>query len=108
MAVAIANQQENHRGVYWEVTGDGATATFSVNHNRCSRPAHTVKVTGVTAPGSRSTNSGRGGLIFPDSGTAVTVSASSLSARAISVTTSPAIGNGTKACFVAVFDQYTD
>lgn len=108
MAVTISNQVENHRGFSWQVTGDGVTTQWSVTHNRLARPAHTAQVFGVTAPTSFSTRSGRGGLLAPENGTAVAISSSSLSAKTLSVTTTAAIGNGTKAYFTAVFDQYTD
>lgn len=108
MALVIANQHENHRSVYWEVTGDGATTAFTITHHRMQKTGHTVAVFGVTAPTKQSGRSGRGGLLFPEDGTAVALASSSLSGSTISVTTSAAIANATVAYFVAVFDQTTD
>lgn len=107
MAVVIANQIENHRGIYWEVTGDGATTAFTVNHTRMQRPNHTMKVFGVTAPTKFSRRSERGGFVAPEDGTAVAVTSSVLTAAALVVTTTAAIANATKAYFVALFDQPT-
>jgi hypothetical protein len=104
MAVAIANQVENHRGMYFEVTGDGATTTFTCTHNRFKRPNHTMVVKGVTAPTVLDRKQGSGTLL----GTAVTISSSSCTNGVLSVTTSPAIANGTKAHFMATFDQPAD
>jgi hypothetical protein len=36
MAVTYSNIIRNHRGLYFEVTGDGATTALTVNHN-CRR-----------------------------------------------------------------------
>lgn len=107
MSVSIANQVENHRAIYFEVTGDGVTTSFAVTHTRMQRPNHTMKVYGVTAPTKFSRRSERGGLIAPEDGTAVAITSSSLSAATLTVQTTAAIGNGTKAYFVAVFDQPT-
>src|SRR5437899_615697 len=108
MAVTIANQIENHRGLSWEVTGDGATTSWTVTHGRFAKPNHSLQVFGVTSPTSFSRRSGRGGLFTAEDGTAVAVTSTSLSSKTLTVNTTAAIGNGTKAYFVAVFDQPAD
>lgn len=110
MAVTIGNQIECHRGVYWEVTGDGATASWTVTHNRYKRPNHSVQVTGTLVGTSRGRKSGNGGLETEAGGTPITISSASVAPTTgvISVTTSAAIGNGVKGYFVAVFDQTAD
>lgn len=107
MAVTIANQIENHRGVYFEATGDGATTALVVSHNRNKRPNHSVTATGNLLAGtSVERRSGSGGLQMPN-GTAVAISSVSINntTGAITVNTTAAIANGTKAAFAVVFDQ---
>jgi hypothetical protein len=110
MAVTISNQIENHRGIYWEVTGDGATASFTVTHNRYRRPNHSVQVFGVLVGTFRDRRSDRGGLETEVGGTVIALNSASVAPTTgiVSVTTTAAIGNGVKGYFVAVFDQTAD
>jgi hypothetical protein len=106
MAVTIANQQENHRGLYAEVTGDGVTTALVFTHHRCVPANATAVATVVTAvSGGFETTSGKGGFHFPPTGTAATVSSVAVTATTVTVTTSAAVGNGTKAYVAVVFDK---
>lgn len=107
MAVSIANQQENHRGLYAEVTGDGATTALVFTHKRGVFANPTAQAFVVTAPTTSTIfrRSGRGGFHFPADGTAVTVSSVVVTATTITVNTSAAVGNGTLAYVAVVFDQ---
>lgn len=110
MAISLSNQVENHRGVYVQVTGDGATTAIPITfHQTNSRPNHTVKtVLAVTAPTGHFTHSGNGGFLAPSGGSAVTVSSTTLSGNVITVNTSAAIGNGAVAHIVVLYDQQAD
>jgi hypothetical protein len=106
MAVSYANQIENHRGLYFECTGDGATTALTVNHGRSVFANETASATVVTAPsGTFERHSGKGGFTFPQSGTPVAVSSVSVTKSSVTVNTGAAVGNGTKAYVVVVFDQ---
>jgi hypothetical protein len=106
MAVTIANQQENHRGLYAEVTGDGATTVLVFTHHRGVHAGQTATATVLTGPSAtRETKSGSGGFHYPASGTAVTVSSVVVTSTTITVTTSAAITNATVAYVAVVFDQ---
>src|SRR5579859_730155 len=108
MSVAIANVIRNHRGLYFEATGDGSTTALTVNHLNGVHANTTAKATVLTAPSSfHNGQSGCGGFVFPNGGTAVTVSSVSVTSTAVTVNTSAAIGNGTKAYVAVVFDQYS-
>lgn len=109
MSVTIANQMENHRGVAWEVTGDGATTSFTVTHHSFRKANHTVQVTGSLVGTSKDRGSGKGGLQAEMGGTAIAITSASLAPTTgvITVQTTSAIGNGAKGYFVAVFDQTT-
>ena len=109
MAVAIANIISNRRGLYFESTGDGSTTALTVAHGNGVHANATAQAFVVTAP-TLSTSfrrSGRGGFQFPSDGTNVTVSSVSVSSTSVTVNTSAAIGNGTKAYVAVVFDQDT-
>lgn len=107
MAVTIANQIRNHRGLYAEVTGDGATTALVFTHNSGVHVSTTASAFVVTAPSSPQTErrSNRGGFHFPADGTAATISSVVVTATTVTVNTSAAIGNGTKAFVAVVFDQ---
>lgn len=106
MAVTIANQQENHRGLYAEVTGDGATTALVFTHHSGLHTGHTATATVLTAvSGFENGKSGRGGFVFPSTGTAATVSSVVVTSTTITVNTSAAIANATKAYVAVVFDQ---
>src|SRR6185312_4466183 len=108
MSISIANQQENHRGLYAEVTGDGSTTALVFTHHKGVHANQTATATVVTAPGAnRESQSGKGGFHFPASGTGVTVSSVVVTASTITVNTSAAVGNGTVAYVAVVFDQTT-
>lgn len=107
MSVAIANVIRNHRGLYFEATGDGTTTALTVNHLNGVHTSTTATASVITAPTSfHNGKSGSGGFVFPF-GTAQTVSSVSVTSTAVTVNTSAAIGNGTKAYVVVVFDQST-
>jgi hypothetical protein len=106
MAVTIANQVNNHRGFYAEVTGDGATTALVFTHNRgvhANTTATAFVVTSPTAVFER--RSGRGGNFFPVDGTSATVASVVVTSTQVTVNTSAAVGNGTKAYVTVVFDQ---
>ena len=105
MAVAYANQVENHRGVYFEATGDGSTTALTVTHARGVHANTTASATVTTAGAGFERKSGKGGFVYPTSGTNVTVSSVTVSATSVTVNTSAAVGNGTKAYVSVVFDQ---
>lgn len=108
MAVTISNQVRNHRGVYFEVVGDGATTALTVSHGSGVPAGQTAAATVLTAPtGFQRGASGKGGFVFPTAGTPVTVSSVTVTASQITVNTSAAVGNGTKAYVSVVFDKPT-
>jgi hypothetical protein len=108
MAISISNQIENHRGVYVQVVGDGATTAIPITHHMTARPNHTVSVAlAVTAPTNHGAHSGKGGFVAPGGGTAITISSVTISGSVITVNTSAAIGNGTTGYIVVLFDQHT-
>lgn len=106
MAVTTSNIIGNHRGVYFEVVGDGATTALTVSHGRGVHANQTAQAIVVTAPTSFNSGgkTGKGGFVFPE-GTAQTVSSVSVTTTAVTVNTSSALGNGTKAYVAVVFDQ---
>ena len=107
MAITYANIINNHRGVYFEATGDGATTALTVNHGKCTHANTTATATVVTAPTSfHNGKYGSGGFVAPF-GTNATVSSVSVTSSAVTVNTSAAVGNGTKAYVTVVFDQTT-
>jgi len=107
MAVTIANQVRNHRGIYAEVTGDGATTALVFTHNSGVHASATATASVITAPTTAfETRSGKGGFKYA-TGTPVTVSSVTVSATTVTINTSAAIGNGTHAYVVVVFDQET-
>lgn len=110
MAITISNQSDNHRSTYFEFTGDGSTTAIVVPiHGLQRHSGQTAKSFVVTAPtSSDSSPSGKGGHSFPTAGTSITVSSTVLSGGNVTVTTSPAVGNGVKAYGVVVYDQYAD
>ena len=108
MAVTIANIKRNHRGLYFEVTGDGSTTALTVTHGAGVHASTTATATVLTAasgllPGA----SGKGGFVFPTAGTPITVSSVTVSATSVTVNTSSAIANGTVADVAVVFGQPT-
>lgn len=107
MAVSIANVIRNHRGLYFEATGDGVTTALVVNHNNGVHANQTAQATVLTAGTNFATHSGKGGFVVPQTGTPVTVSSVSVTTTQVTVNTSAAVGNGTKAYVAVVFDQTT-
>jgi len=108
MSVAIANVIRNHRGLYFEATGDGSTTALTVNHMNGVFAGTTAKATAVTGPTTfHNGKSGTGGFVYPTDGTPVTISSVSVTSTSVTVNTSAAVGNGTKAYVAVVFDQYS-
>lgn len=107
MAVSYSNQIENHRGIYFECTGDGVTTALTVNHGRSIHAGTTATATVTTAGTGFERKSGKGGFVYPTGGTNVTVSSVTVGATSVTVNTGAAVGNGTKAYVSVVFDQYT-
>lgn len=106
MAVTYSNQQCSHRGCYFEVVGDGATTALTVNHMRAVPANATASAKVVTAPTAKSERgSNGGGFNFPPSGTSATVSSVSVTSTTVTVNTSAAVANGTKAYVVVLFNQ---
>jgi len=106
MSVTISNVQENHRALAWRYTGDGVSTSTVVNHTRFTRSIHTAKCFVTTGATKFSTRSERGGIRAAEDGTAVNATVS-ISGNAVTVTTSPAVGNGIVADVVVVHDQAT-
>jgi len=104
MSITVSNIQHNHRGLYFEAVGDGATTALTVAHSGRPHANTTAKATVITAPSSYTHQSGRGGFLFPD-GTSAAVSSVAVTATSVTVNTSAAVGNGTKAYVAVVFDQ---
>jgi hypothetical protein len=94
--------------MYFEATGDGATTALSIA-NCCGVHANTTATATVltAVSGFHPGTSGKGGFIFPTSGTAATVSSVSVTAATITVNTGAAVANGTKAYVSVVFNQPT-
>jgi hypothetical protein len=108
MAIAYANQVSNHRAVYFEATGDGATTALTVNHNLGVHSNQTATAFVVTAPvGQPDYPSGKGGHRYPSTATAAAVSSVTVTPTTVTVNTSAAIPNATKAYVVVLFDQTT-
>ena len=108
MAISISNQVENHRSIYFEFTGDGATANAVVTHNQYRQPqaARTCKAYLVTGETKLSRGLNRGGHIFPEDGTTVAVtSCTEAASGAITVVCTSAVSNALKCKGVIVFDQ---
>lgn len=109
MAITISNQIENHRSIYFEFTGDGATTNVVVTHNQYKQPlaARTCKSFLVTGETKLDRGSNRGGHIFPTDGTAVTVNSTTEAASGtVTIVCNAAVGNGTKCKGVIIFDQF--
>lgn len=106
MAVTYSNIINNHRGVYFEVTGDGATTALTVTHGSGVHTGHTASATVLTGGSSfQNGASGKGGFVYPAAGTPVAVSSVTVAPTTVTVNTGAAIGNGTKAYVVVVFNQ---
>lgn len=105
MSVTIGNIMQNHRGVYFEATGDGVTTALPVvlTSHYPGRNANGVAFV-VTAPTSYTHKTGRGGFLFPE-GSAQAVSSASISGSTLTVNTTAAIGNGVKAYVAFVFNE---
>lgn len=104
MSISVTNVMHNHRGVYGEFTGDGSTTAIPITHAGRPHTNTTAKATVITAPSSFTHKSGAGGFLFPE-GTSAAVSSVTVSATSVTVNTSAAVGNGTKAYVAVVFDQ---
>jgi len=50
MAITVSNVQENHRSLYWEYTGDGATKISSASLPLHLHPNSTGVATVTTSP----------------------------------------------------------
>jgi len=107
VAISASNIQGNHRGIYLEWIGDGATTSIVVPLSHIhTRPSMAGVATVLTAPtGTFERHSGKGGFIFPQGGTPVTVSSATVSNGTPTVQTSAAVGNGTKAYCCYVFNE---
>ena len=107
MAITVSNIQFNHRGVYGEFTGDGATTAVPVplpGHYGGQTITGTAYV--VTAPSSFTHRSGRGGFLMPH-GTDAAITSATVASGTLTVNTSAAVGNGVKAYVAFVFDKPT-
>jgi hypothetical protein len=105
MSLTPLNLQQNHRGVAYSYVGDGATTTTTVPHARFVRTSMPVSKVFVTTGSTKfSTRSERGGMIAAEDGTPVTATAS-ITGGNLTVTTNPAVGNGTTAYVVALHDN---
>ena len=105
MAITASNIQHNHRGCYFEFTGDGATTSIVVPLSiHYGGQTITGTATVRTNPTSTSHESGKGGFLFP-AGTAVAVASATVANGSLTVQTSAAVGNGTKAYVAFIFDK---
>lgn len=108
MSVTISNIQRNHRGVAFQFIGDGVTTTATVTHGqyvRANMPTSNVFVTtGSTVFGEVSQ---RGGFQSAIDGVSVTATAAAVPSGSVTVTTNPAVANGTTAYVVVLFDNDT-
>src|SRR5579872_6905033 len=107
MSITVSNIQHNHRGVYGEFTGDGSTTAIPVplTAQYGGQPI-TGTATVTTAPTSFTHRSGKGGFLFPH-GSDAAISSATVSGGTLTVNTSAAVGNGTKAYICFVFDKPT-
>lgn len=105
MSITVTNVQQNHRGVYGEFTGDGSTTAIPIALT-AQYGGQTITGTAsvVTAPTSFTHKSGKGGFLFPE-GTTAAVSSATVAGGTLTVNTSAAVGNGTKAYVCFVFDK---
>lgn len=107
MSLSASNVVGNHRGVYFEATGDGVTTTITVNltHLHTRAGDMTGAATVRTAPSGTAVHEGGKGGFYIAPGTNVPVSSAVVSNGVLTVTTQAAIGNGTKAYGVYVLDN---
>ena len=106
MAVTYSNKICNARGCYFEVTGDGVSTALTVTHNKGVHAGTSATATVLTSVSNfQNGASGKGGFVFPTTGTPVAVSSVTVSATSVTVNTSAAVGNGTKAYVAVVFNQ---
>lgn len=107
MSLSAQNVVGNHRGVYFEVVGDGSTTqiTVSLAHipNRVGDETGTATIR-TNPTGTAVHEAGKGGFYYPP-GTNVPVSSASVSNGVLTVTTQSAITNGVRAYGVYVFDS---
>jgi hypothetical protein len=98
ITVDVLTIRQNHRGMYFEFIGDGATTVVKVAHSRFVRPGMTCTAQVVTAPTTQdSGNSNWGGHNVPK-GTPATVSSAVVNSDGtVSVTLSAAVTNATRA-----------
>ena len=106
MAITVSNVQENHRSLYWEYTGDGATKASSATLPLHLHPGSTGVAT-VTTAATAFEPGHKGGLNYPTNGTNWPATVS-ISGNTVTVTTNTAVTNAVKAFVVVVFDQYSD
>ena len=109
MSLAASNIQRNHRGLYFEFTGDGATTSITIPHGAFSR-SRTAKAYVSTAGSGHGNHSGYGGFRFPapNTGTSWSATATVSATGSLTLTTSSAVTNGVLAQCVVIFDQDAD
>ena len=109
MAVTIANVIRNARGLYFEATGDGATTALVVPHGGFKRTRTNATVKAVTGASSFDRHSGFGGFHFPLNGTPVAITSTTVdNAGNVTVNTTAAIANATKAYVVVLWSDAAD
>lgn len=107
MAISPSNIEHNHRSFYAEFVGDGASTALTiplpVHYGGQALTGRATVRTGATA---FTHESGKGGHLFP-AGTDVPVTSAVVSGGNVTITTTAAVANGTKAYVAFVYDQYT-
>jgi hypothetical protein len=107
MSITVSNIQHNHRAVYGEFTGDGATTAIPIP---LAAQYGGQPITGVatvtTAPSSFTHRSSKGGFLFPH-GTDAAIASATVASGVVTINTSAAVGNGTKAYVAFVFNTPT-
>ena len=106
MAITATNIARNHRGVYFEFTGDGVSTQITVPHGNYSA-TRTAKAFCLTGGSNYGRHSGFGGFHFPSGGTSIASTATSTDGTVV-LTTGSAVGNGTLAQCVVIFDADAD
>lgn len=111
MSVAITRLQHNHRGLAFEVVGDGSTtvlpAISPLQLPSAIRPNTTATVTCVSTPNGKfeGERSGTTGLTVQRGGTAQAATVAISQTTGVTVSVSPALGAGVVAEVEVVFQN---
>jgi hypothetical protein len=106
MSLTASNIQRNHRGLYFEFTGDGASTSITVPDGAIGR-TRSAKAFVTTAGSGHGNHSGYGGFRYPPTGTLWAATATD-SANNLTLTTTLAVTNAVVAQCAVIFDQDAD